>query len=328
MKYVCNYSIIRFLPYPETGEFVNIGVVLIANNGDFQFKIELAKHKRVTDFFHTLDRNIYIRARQELSSELRRVQEMMANCDDTSEKISIFNHLTHERETMIRFSRPIPYMQWCGESDAVVTSKPSLVGVTANTALNPANPWALALHGSALPGDSVLLFASNPASSSLPILPTINGVALTDSATGGDANGPAVRTCWKTNLTAAEITAGLAGTSGAAEVYALVFRKAGSAPTFVLPTYYKTPSTTTTVVSWPAVAFAQDCILAGFFQCQSTDDLPMRTGLTEIADRPPSSASAVGISGLLRYGVDSTGATTTTKTGTAGRAVTSQVAVY
>lgn len=106
MKYVCNYSIIRFLPYPETGEFVNIGVVLIANNGDFQFKIELAKHKRVTDFFHTLDRNIYIRARQELSSELSRVQEMMANCDDTSEKISIFNHLTHERETMIRFSRP------------------------------------------------------------------------------------------------------------------------------------------------------------------------------------------------------------------------------
>ena len=222
----------------------------------------------------------------------------------------------------------IPYMQWCCESDALVTPKPSFVGVTANANLNSANPWALALHGSALPGDSVLLFASNPASSSLPILPTINGVALTDSATGGDANSPAVRTCWKTNLTAEEITAGLAGTSGTGEVYALVFRKAGSAPTFVLPTYYKTPSTATTAVSWPAVAFAQDCILAGFFQCQGTDDLPMRTGLTEIADRPPSSASAVGISGLLRYGVDSAGATTTTKTGTAGRAVTSQVAVY
>ncbi|WP_122365762.1 DUF3037 domain-containing protein, partial [Pseudomonas syringae group genomosp. 3] len=25
MKYICNYSILRFLPYPETGEFVNIG---------------------------------------------------------------------------------------------------------------------------------------------------------------------------------------------------------------------------------------------------------------------------------------------------------------
>lgn len=106
MKYVCNYSIIRFLPYPETGEFVNIGIVLIASNGDFQFKIELKKYKRISDFFDTLDNNIYLRARAELSKELYRVQEMMRGCSSVNEKVSIFNHLTHERETMIRFSRP------------------------------------------------------------------------------------------------------------------------------------------------------------------------------------------------------------------------------
>lgn len=106
MKYVCNYSIIRFLPYPETGEFVNIGVALITNSGEFNFKIEQAKYKRVCDFFHTLDKDIYLRARRELSNELNRVRELMGNCDGMSEKISIFNHLTHERETMIRFSRP------------------------------------------------------------------------------------------------------------------------------------------------------------------------------------------------------------------------------
>ncbi len=27
-KVACNYAIIRFLPYPETEEFVNVGVVL------------------------------------------------------------------------------------------------------------------------------------------------------------------------------------------------------------------------------------------------------------------------------------------------------------
>lgn len=106
MKYVCNYSIIRFLPYPETGEFVNIGIVLLASNGDFQFKIELAKYKRVSDFFHTLNKNIYLRARAELNNELERVRELMCASEDVDKKISIFNHLIHERETMIRFSRP------------------------------------------------------------------------------------------------------------------------------------------------------------------------------------------------------------------------------
>lgn len=26
-KLICNYSVIRFLPYPETGEFVNVGIL-------------------------------------------------------------------------------------------------------------------------------------------------------------------------------------------------------------------------------------------------------------------------------------------------------------
>ncbi|WP_153010653.1 DUF3037 domain-containing protein, partial [Pseudomonas sp. ADP] len=46
MNYFCNYSILRFLPYPETGEFVNIGVVLLASNGEFHYKVE-TKRQRV-----------------------------------------------------------------------------------------------------------------------------------------------------------------------------------------------------------------------------------------------------------------------------------------
>ena len=65
MKYVCNYSILRFLPYPETGEFVNIGVVLLASNGEFHYQLDRTR-QRVTRFFKTLDHKIYLRARDEI----------------------------------------------------------------------------------------------------------------------------------------------------------------------------------------------------------------------------------------------------------------------
>lgn len=106
MKYICNYSILRFLPYPETGEFVNIGIVLIANNGDFRFKIE-KKRQRITNFFPSLDWKILIRARREVELEMVRLSGFFtANRGDMAVLLGAFKHLTHPRETMMRFSDP------------------------------------------------------------------------------------------------------------------------------------------------------------------------------------------------------------------------------
>lgn len=106
MKYICNYSILRFLPYPETGEFVNIGIVLIANNGDFRFKIE-KKRQRITHFFPKLDPKIFMRARREMDAELNRLSSFFtANRSDLSTLLGTFKHLIHPRETMMRFSDP------------------------------------------------------------------------------------------------------------------------------------------------------------------------------------------------------------------------------
>lgn len=106
MKYICNYSILRFLPYPETGEFVNIGIVLIANNGDFRFKIE-KKRQRVTNFFPSLDAKIFMRARKEIDIELARLSGFFTtNREDIAGLLSTFKHLIHPRETMMRFSDP------------------------------------------------------------------------------------------------------------------------------------------------------------------------------------------------------------------------------
>jgi hypothetical protein len=59
MKLPCDYAILRFLPYPETEEFVNVGIVLIqAKTGFFDFDVA-KRWKRVTAFFTELDADIY-----------------------------------------------------------------------------------------------------------------------------------------------------------------------------------------------------------------------------------------------------------------------------
>lgn len=106
MKHICNYSILRFLPYPETGEFVNIGIVLLANNGEFHYKIEPTR-KRVTQFFKTLDHKVYIRARDEVQDEFKRLADFFyGHRGEVSLLASTFKHLIHARETMMRFSNP------------------------------------------------------------------------------------------------------------------------------------------------------------------------------------------------------------------------------
>ncbi len=106
MNYICNYSILRFLPYPETGEFVNIGIVLLANNGEFRFKIA-TRRQRVTRFFETLDSKVYTRARNEVTEELSRLVGFFASRrNEINLLVTTFKHLIQPRETMMRFSEP------------------------------------------------------------------------------------------------------------------------------------------------------------------------------------------------------------------------------
>jgi hypothetical protein len=106
MSYICNYSILRFLPYPETGEFVNIGIVLLANNGEFRFKVT-NKRQRVTRFFPTLDYKVFLRARNEVESEFTRLIGFFASHHNELTLLNTtFRHLIHPRETMMRFSAP------------------------------------------------------------------------------------------------------------------------------------------------------------------------------------------------------------------------------
>jgi len=111
MKQVaCRYAVVQFAPYTETGEFANVGIVLVCpQTGYFDFKLQTRKHKRITDFFDELPRHVYLRAVQGIGNELKRVAQIVAAEREQRRPDflrEVFEGLVHPREAIIRFSQP------------------------------------------------------------------------------------------------------------------------------------------------------------------------------------------------------------------------------
>lgn len=103
-QHVANYAVLRFLPYPETGEFANIGVVAYCPEmrwcgwaGDDQ------DVQRVTQFFPGVTAAAYLRQKEEITAEIERVCALVENTTDRRLGNSIFNELVRHRESLFRF---------------------------------------------------------------------------------------------------------------------------------------------------------------------------------------------------------------------------------
>lgn len=108
-KHLCQYAIVRFLPYRETGEFANVGIVLMCpETGYFDFRL-LTKVRRITAFFEELDAGIYRGVRNDFKKELVRIQDFLTPKEDTRGFVDtelarhLFAELTRPREVMMRF---------------------------------------------------------------------------------------------------------------------------------------------------------------------------------------------------------------------------------
>lgn len=108
--HACRYAIIRFVPFAETEEFVNIGIIIACPaTGYFGFKLQQKKrHGRVTNFFSEVGRDAYKEAIEMFSRELSRVQyiahsELKGSPDGIRQ---LFDALIHPREALIQFSKP------------------------------------------------------------------------------------------------------------------------------------------------------------------------------------------------------------------------------
>lgn len=108
MKYACQYAIVRFMPFVETGEFANVGIILMCpEKGYFNFQL-LNRVRRITAFFDQLDARIYREGKNDLKDELSRVKAMISQTDSQGERTArfIFQELVRPREVMLRFDAP------------------------------------------------------------------------------------------------------------------------------------------------------------------------------------------------------------------------------
>lgn len=106
-KYACQYAIVRFLPYLETGEFANVGIVMLCPDAGL-FEFRLLRHiRRITSFFEELDAGIYRRAANDFKQELKRIGNWLdpkkENRIDADLARHLFAELTRPREAMMRF---------------------------------------------------------------------------------------------------------------------------------------------------------------------------------------------------------------------------------
>ncbi|WP_295874433.1 DUF3037 domain-containing protein [uncultured Zhongshania sp.] len=113
-KLAAKYSIVRFAPYLETGEFANVGVVVyVPALGMLDFKLNTKSYGRVTSFFSELDRKVYTQALKILKTDLERIKGVVgipAGYDIKQEREDYlgghFKELVRTRETIIQFSEP------------------------------------------------------------------------------------------------------------------------------------------------------------------------------------------------------------------------------
>lgn len=111
-KFACQYALLRFRPFVETGEFANVGIVMMAPEARF-FGFRLLKHYgRITKFFHQLDHKVYLDGKRLFKEELDRftgeLRRLALDGRKTQPDIqlarNLFTELVRPREAMLQFA--------------------------------------------------------------------------------------------------------------------------------------------------------------------------------------------------------------------------------
>lgn len=110
-KFACQYALLRFRPFVETGEFANVGVVLMAPEARFFGFRLLKRYGRITQFFHQLDRKVYLNGRELFKEELDRFAVDLRRLALDGRKRepnlvlakNLFGELVRPREAMLQF---------------------------------------------------------------------------------------------------------------------------------------------------------------------------------------------------------------------------------
>jgi hypothetical protein len=111
-KFACQYALLHFRPFVETGEFANVGIVLMAPEARFFGFRLLKRYGRITKFFHQLDRKVYLEGRELFKEELDRIAGDLRRLaldgrkpqPDVTLARNLFAELVRPREAMLQFA--------------------------------------------------------------------------------------------------------------------------------------------------------------------------------------------------------------------------------
>jgi Protein of unknown function (DUF3037). len=112
-RLACHYSVVRFCPYPETGEFVNVGVLLACPALGYLdgLRANLRRRGRVNRFFPELNPEVYrtvVHVWDDLVAAQRRLPkdgQMLADFDRKQLR-EHFLALTRPRESILYYGAP------------------------------------------------------------------------------------------------------------------------------------------------------------------------------------------------------------------------------
>lgn len=114
-RLACEFAVVRFLPYPETQEFVNVGLVMACPEvGMVDYRLETHRRDRVTDFFPEMDRGCFMDGRRMMADELERFKRVMNQdrkrfdqlllVEEQKQFAASFHAYVRPRESVFRYS--------------------------------------------------------------------------------------------------------------------------------------------------------------------------------------------------------------------------------
>ena len=104
-QYAMRFAVIRFMPYVQTREFANIGIIIThPQSGYFDFKIE-HRYSRLSRFFRHFEPSVYKAATNAFEKELQRIRNLVAHSAPDQIR-AILDHLTRPREALIMATQP------------------------------------------------------------------------------------------------------------------------------------------------------------------------------------------------------------------------------
>lgn len=97
------FAVVRFMPYIQTREFANVGIILICpKTGFFDYKLEF-KYRRLSNFFRYFDGKIFKQAMHSFSNELEKIKENLKRSSNRDPEFlrALLNHLARPRDAII-----------------------------------------------------------------------------------------------------------------------------------------------------------------------------------------------------------------------------------